>query len=290
MMKGGASCGNSSRPRTGRLRAMYTVATNITTRDSRVNLLFRRLKARGSSEEAAGREILQELARRCAGAGADAIEINLQQHHDRPKNMEFAVTAVQSAVSCQICLSTDNRDTLEAGVNACSRPPIFNYVSMDEERLGALSLLARRGAGVVLLVSDPSSPSDAQDMLARCSVLLGAAREAGIPDGNILIDPGLLHVTTDLGQRHMAEVMKFLPAVPEAFGSEVRSTCWISNASVGIARRLRPVVDVAVLTSLAVVGLSSAFVDVLRRENMRAMRLSRILMNDSIYSEKDLEP
>ncbi len=43
------------------------------------------------------------------------------------------------------------------------------------------------------------------------------------------------------------------------------------------------------LAMLAAVGLSSAFVDALHRETMRTVRLIRILRDDAIYSDRDIE-
>jgi len=40
---------------------------------------------------------------------------------------------------------------------------------------------------------------------------------------------------------------------------------------------------------LAGVGLSSAFVDALNKGNMRTVRLIRILRDDAIYSDRDIE-
>jgi hypothetical protein len=83
--------------------------------------------------------------------------------------------------------------------------------------------------------------------------------------------------------------MEFLRALPEAFEPPLRSTCWLGNISAGVPKRLRPVIETALLAVLAGLGLSSVFLDVLRRENMRMVRLIKVLNNEVIYSDRDVE-
>ncbi len=266
---------------------MLVIANNITTRNARVARLFRQAKATGWHPEQPPATALKELAERCAAAGANVLEVNLQQHHELPEAMEFAVTAVQQVTDRQLCLSTNNIEVLEAGLRACQRPPIVNYVSVDEARLHrVLPLTARYGAEAVLLIT---GPRDAEEMLKTAAILVGAANEIGIPNDSLLVDPGLYHVSRYEGQRHLAEVMEFLRTLPEAFDPPVRSTCWIGNISAGLPKRLCPVIESSLLAMLLALGLSSAFMNVLRRENMRTVRLVRILQNRAVYSDRDLE-
>ena len=267
---------------------MFFIANNITTRKRAVSQIFRQAKTYSYVSNAIIR--LQELTKQCVQAGADAIEINIQQYHDQPKAMEFAVNAIQRVADVQLCLSTNNAEAVEAGLQACKRPPIVNYVSVDEARLrDMLPIIGRHKAEVVLLVSDPSAPTDAQEMMQKAAILIGAANETGIPNERILIDPGLIHVTSAIGQRHLAEVREFLQVLPRTFEPPVRSTCWIANSSAGAPRPLRPVIEMALLPMLAGLGLSSVFMDVLRRDNMRTARLIKIFNDESVYSEGDIE-
>ena len=269
---------------------MLVIASNITTRDSTVSQVFRQAKAGGWARNPQAISRLQELAEQCVAAGADVLEINTQQYHDLPEAMEFAVNAVQEVTDRQLCLSTNNVQTLEAGLRTCKHPPLVNYISIDETRLkNMLPLIANHGAGVILLVSDPAAPTDASEMLRKAAILVGAANEVGIPSDDILIDPGLIHVTSDIGQRHLVEVVKFLRALPEAMAPLVKSTCWLVNSSAGAPRRLHPVIETALLSLLAGVGLSSVFLDVLRRENVRALRLVKVFNNEVVYADSLVE-
>lgn len=269
---------------------MLIIANNLTTRNSNVGKMFRQSQATGWNPGQTPATTLKELTRQCAAAGADLLEINIQQHYDRPEAMAFAVNVAQQAADLQLCLSTNNAEALEAGLRACKRSPLVNYLSIDEARLrDMLPLIAKHGAGAVLLVSDPAAPADAREMLQKTAILVGAANEVGIPHDRIFVDPGLIHITSTMGQRHLVEVIEFLRALPEATEPLVKSTCWLANGSAGAPRRLRPAIETALLTMLAGAGLSSVFLDVLRRENRQAVRLIRVFKNEVIYSDSEVE-
>lgn len=169
--------------------------------------------------------------------------------------MEFAVNAVQQATDLRLCLSTNNVQAVEAGLRTCKRLPLVNYISIVETRLrNMLPMIASHGAGVVLLVSDPTAPTDAREMLQKAAILVGAANKLGVPSEDILIDPGLIHITSDVGQCHLVEVMEFLRALPDATEPAAKNTCWLANSSASAPRRLYPVIETALLPMLAVPG------------------------------------
>ena len=267
---------------------MRTIASNLTTRDPKIGRLFRHILA-GCEDDDDDSAVLQDVAQACAGAGADALEINLQQHFDQIEAMEFAVKAVQQSTDLQLCLSSNKADVLEAGLKICRRPPIVNYVSIDVARLKEiLPLAVKYKAEVILLISDPASPGDARQMLEKAAILVGAANAAGISNERIILDPGIFHITVEQGQHHLVEVVELLRAVPDTFDPAVGTTCWLSNSSAGAPARLRPVIETALLSMLAGIGLSSVFLDVLRKENMRTVRLLKIFQNEEVYAEGNL--
>jgi cobalamin-dependent methionine synthase I len=204
--------------------------------------------------------------------------------------VEFAVKIIQEVVDCQLCLSSNRPDTLERGLQACQRPPIVNYVSLDKKRLEeTLPLAAQYGAEVVLYLADPIAPASVEDTMKLAAILAGAANEAGISNDRIIIDPGVLHVTSEPGQRRIKTLTELLPALTETFEPPVRTTCWVKNVSAGAAKRWRPAINNTFLAMFAGLGLSSAFVDVLNKETMRTIRLIKVFRNQRIYSDGDIE-
>ncbi|MDP2953720.1 MAG: dihydropteroate synthase [Chloroflexota bacterium] len=276
---------------------MFAIANNITTRNRRIAEALRLRPAEEASPRAAASiekqraELVRSLAKQCVAAGADALDINLQWRYDKPEVMRWAVERAQEVVSVPLCLSAHRADTVEAGLRACRRPPIVNHVSLDKEKLEKiLPLAARHDATVVLLLTDPAAPGSPEDILKTAAILVGAANESGIPNERIWLDPGALHITTEMGQRHARTILELVPSLRESFGPAVGITCWISNVSVGVPRRWRPNVENAFLAMLAGSGLSSAFVNVLGRDTVRTVRLIKVLRNEVIYSDREIEP
>ena len=275
---------------------MLVIASNITTRNRKVAEALKPRLAESVSQKASDKikkeraEFLQKLAKRCVAVGADVLDINLQQRYDEPHIMKFAVETIQDVTDRQLCLSSNRAETLKAGLQACRRPPIVNYISLDKERLEeALPIAALHGAEVILLIADPIASAGMEDILKSAAVLVGAANESGISNDHIILDPGVLHVTSDIGQSHSKTVLELLPALSEAFDPPIRTTCWINNVSAGAPRRLRPAINNTFLAMMSAAGLSSAFLDVLNKELMRRIRLIKILKDEAIYSDRDVE-
>jgi len=270
---------------------MLLIANNISTRYTKVERIFRQARTAAWNTESEPAKTLMQLAQQCVAAGANALEINIQQHYDQPEAMHFAVDVVQQVTDLRLCLSTNSAEVLEAGLRDCESPPLANYFSLDETRLKEmLTVAARHGAGVILLVSDPAAPGDAREMLQKMAVLVGAANEVGISNHSIFVDPGLIHITSDAGHRHLGEVLEFLRTLPDAAEPPVKSTCWLANCSAGAPKRLRTTIETALLPMLVGAGLSSVFLDVLRRENRRVVNLIKIFNNEIIYSDSEVEP
>jgi cobalamin-dependent methionine synthase I len=269
---------------------MLIIANNITTRNPKVARIFRQ---ETSGCEKAGPEAyadLQDLALSCVKAGADVLEINLQQHLDVPGMMEFAIKAVQQVTQKQLCLSTRNASSLEAGLKLCECSPIINYITLDINSLkNILPHVAKYKSELILLISDPARPADAREMLEKAAVLVGAAGGEGISPDRIFLDPGIFHITTEQGQKHLVDVINFLRAIPEAFDPPIRTTCWLSNSSAGAPARLRPFIETALLACLSSVGLTSVFFDVLRRDNIRTAHLLKIFNNEEVYADSLFE-
>jgi cobalamin-dependent methionine synthase I len=275
---------------------VIVISDNITTRSRKVAEALKPLYDASSGARVAentrkkSAKFLETLAKQCIAAGADILNINLQQRYDRSEVMEFALKTIQEAVNCQLCLSSNRPDTLERGLQSCQHPPIVNYVSLDKKRLEeTLPLAAQYGAEVILYLADPIAPASVEDTLKLAAVLVGAANEAGVSNDRIIIDPGVLHVTSEAGQRRIKTLTELLPALAETFEPPVRTTCWVNNVSAGAARRLRPAINSTFLAMFAGLGLSSAFIDVLSTETMRTINLIKVFRNQRIYSDGDIE-
>lgn len=259
---------------------MLIIANNITSRDNKVALA---MKNRDTS-------YLQDLAKRCSKAGADVIEVNLQHIYDRPEVIQFAVQAIQGAVNIPLCLSTNNPETLEAGLKICKNETIVNYIAQEEGRLGKmLPLAAKYKSQVVLFLAAINPAIQAEEAFRLASILVGACNEAGVTNERVFIDPGVLHITSLEGQSRVQFFRELFPELAENFEPAIRTTCWVENASTGLPKKLRPAITSIHLAMLAGLGLSSAFLDVLQPETMRSVRLIKIMNGELIYSHREAD-
>lgn len=267
---------------------MIIVASNMTTRSRKFANILDAAARSGFDQKAA--ESIVNLARACVKAGAAILDINLQGKYDDPVTMERVVSAVQSGCDYQLCLSCSKSETLKAGLQACERPPLVNYASMEAKRLDRfLPLAAEHRAELVLMTGDPVPPPTFEDTLKTAAILVGAANEAGIPNHRILIDPGVLHITYSIGQQHCRTLKQLIPAISKAFEPEIRTTCWVNNISAGASRNSRPFINGAFLAMLSGLGISFVFLDVLDPSMAKMTRLLRIFNDELIFSETELD-
>ncbi|HTY82118.1 MAG TPA: hypothetical protein VMB24_04995, partial [Dehalococcoidales bacterium] len=92
---------------------MFVIDNNITMRKQNVKRIFDQAKVSAWDTQSAAAHTLGEFAIKCVESGADSIQIDLQQHHDTPEAMQFAVSVIQKATSRQLCLSARNPETIE---------------------------------------------------------------------------------------------------------------------------------------------------------------------------------
>ncbi|MCL5256507.1 MAG: dihydropteroate synthase [Chloroflexi bacterium] len=260
---------------------MFIIADNITFKHKHIGEALREERT----------DIIQDLAQRCAQAGAQALEINIGP--GKAGNSEMlvkAVRAVQEVVDLQLCLSTADPEAMESGIRACKRPPVINYFAAETDRLERiLPLAAKYNCEIIALVAGNVVPIDAEQSMMLASVLVGAANQAGIPNDRLLLDPGVMHIGAELGQRHTAAVIEVIRAIPSTFDPPVRTVCWLGNVSSTSPEGLRPVIDSAFLAMLAGAGVSAVFMDVLDTELRRPVQLIKAFQNEIVYADALIE-
>ena len=181
--------------------------------------------------------ILRAEAKKQAAAGADILDLNLGlPGADEAKLMSKAVEEIQEVVSSPLCLDSSLTSALESGLKACAGKPIINSVNGEKEKLEKVLPLAKRyGAAVIGLTTDEKGiPKTAGERLAIANKIIEAAKNAGIPENEIIIDyltlaasaaPGLAQETLDA----ITQSKKKWP--------EVKTILGVSNISFGLPAR-----------------------------------------------------
>lgn len=222
---------------------------------------------------------LQELARRCEGAGAQLLDINpgylSPRKYDR---MAFMVEAVQQVTGLRLILDSPNAQILARGLAACAQPPVLNACTLEEKKLREiLPLAAAHETDVVLLLLHERSlpPPSLEEKIALAVELREHALTAGVPESRLIYDPVMPNLSWPDAWPQVRAVVQAvrLLAGGALFPESARAMVGLSNLRSGL-RRVHPRrVEEVCLGVLAGAGLTYVLADVLQPEFMDTVRL-----------------
>ena len=204
---------------------------------------------------------IREMARREAEQGVDLIDVNIgPARKDGTELLPWLVTTIQEVTDVRLSLDTTNLEAIEAGINACRRPPLINSIPLQTSRFGpGLELAARTGADcIALLWSDAGMPRDANERAMLLVDFMQKAGEAGVPLERVWVDPIVTPVSVETSQ--LRACLEFIAMVKE-IAPGARTICGLSNVSNGVPAHLRPWLNRTYLIMLMRQGLDAAIVD-----------------------------
>jgi hypothetical protein len=222
-----------------------------------------------------GRGYVRAMARRQAAAGADFLDLNVDEvtTDGRIAAMRWIVGAVEDATDVALALDSSSADVLRAGLAAATRragAPLLNSAALD--RLDVLDLAAAEGCGVVLSATGTGSmPANAEQRVANGRALIDAATARGLGLGALHVDSLVLPVAVDpeVGGYFLGAVR----TLRAAFGPEIHLTGGLSNVSYGLpARKLLNDVFIDLARSA---GADSGIIDPVANDLTRIAALDR---------------
>jgi len=212
---------------------------------------------------------LQEMARRCAAAGAHMLDLNPGYLSRRMEDrLAFMVDAVQEVTDLPLMLDSPNPRVLARGLAACRDKPVLNAVTLEpEKRQEVLPLAAAHKTQVVLLLLDEKSqpPPFLEGKVAVALELRERAGEAGLTDDHLIFDPVLPNLRWPDAWAQVGAGLRIIRYLASGalFGIPARTLVGLSNLRSGL-RTLYPVqVELTVLALLAGGGLSHVLADAL---------------------------
>lgn len=210
-----------------------------------------------------GRGYVRFLARRQADAGADYLDLNVDEVGNdletRIAAMRWLVAAVEDATRAALALDSSAPEVLRAGLATAARTTgtlLLNSASL--ERIDVLDLAAAEGCAVVLGASGTGSmPSSAQERVANAEHIVEEAARRGIAPFRRHVDPLVMPVAVEpeVGTWYLLAVH----TLRERFGPEIHLTGGLSNVSFGLP--LRKLLNDVFIDLAAEAGADSGIVD-----------------------------
>ncbi len=216
-------------------------------------------------------------------AGADLLDINCGAPGvDEPACLERAVLATVGVAGVPLVLDSSDPAALERGLKAADGKVLINSVSGEEKSLRNILPLARKyGAAVIGLALDGSGiPETAEERVAVARRILDAARAAGMPDEDVIID--CLTLTVSAEQKRAMETIRTLRLVAGELG--LSTVLGVSNISFGLP--CRPILSSAFFTMALEAGLGAAIINPKDERMMDAYRSAMVLLGRDLRAER----
>lgn len=236
---------------------------------------------------------LRKMVEKIASAEPDRIDVNLGSvRRDGPELMSWVVNIVQEVTDIPLALDAFNIEVIEAGLKVCRESALINSILIRPDRYEKmLPLVKTYNADYVALLMGPQGlPRDANEQAELITELLTAAQDLDIPVARAWIDPV---ITPNSMQSHYLEeysvFFEMLPHIVQAIeaGGAVKSTCGLSNISIGWPRHLRPLINQVYLCMMKRLGLYSCLVNVLDPVIMNLCRGRLPWFSELVYGVMD---
>lgn len=202
-------------------------------------------------------------------AGVTAVDPNVTE----PPLMAKTVELVQSLVDVPLSIDSSVPAALAAGLAVAKGRPLVNSVTGEEDRLETiLPLVKKYNVPVVAISNDESGISYDPDVrFAVAKKIVERAADHGIKACDIVVDP----LVMPIGALNTAgaQVFRLVRRLREEL--KVNTTCGASNISFGIPNRR--VMNAHFLSMAAAMGMTSAIMNPLHKEDMDAIRAANTL-------------
>ncbi|MDR3363615.1 MAG: dihydropteroate synthase [Clostridiales Family XIII bacterium] len=222
-------------------------------------------------------------------AGADYLDVNIgPAERDGVEIMKWIVPELQRALdNAPLVLDTVNQDAIRAGLEAYNPAKGRAVVNSADagERISNLDLAAEFGAISIGLLMKKGVPASNDERNEYLQTILEHAMEAGMdPAEDVWFDP--LTLVIKGMQEKQEEFLEFIRVLKEM---GLKSTCGLSNASNGMPKHVRPVVD-SVLCAMSIeCGLTSAIMNPTDKALMDTVKTSEIVLNRTLYADSFLD-
>ncbi len=231
----------------------------------------------GGPDAELGRGYVRFLARRQVDAGADYLDLNVDEASNdldvRVAAMRWLVAAIEDATPAALALDSSAPEVMSAGLATANRTagaPLLNSASL--ERLDVLDLAAAEGCPVVLgAAGEHGMPASAQERVANATRIIEEATRRGIALGGMHVDPLVIPVAVE--PEVGAWFLEAVRALRERYGPEIHLTGGLSNVSFGMP--LRRLLNDVFIDLAAEAGADSGIIDPIASDPRRIFEQDR---------------
>lgn len=214
-------------------------------------------------------------------AGADYVDINAGTFIDEEEEiLGWLVKIIQKAAPGPLCIDSPNPAALRVALQAHQGKALVNSITGEKARFAqVLPLVKEYGCGIVALcLDDAGMPASAEEAVAKGSRLVEDLLAAGIPSGDIYVDPLVRPVSTDSGAGRA--VVEAIRAMREKYPG-CHTICGLSNVSYGLPERR--LLNRAFLVAAMTAGLDAVILDPLDGRIMALLRAAEAVLGRDAY-------
>ena len=215
------------------------------------------------AEASEGLNYVHRLVQRQVDAGADFVDLNVDEISLRPQEqkeaMQWLVRTVEEMCPIPLSVDSSNVETIQAGLESGDRRAgrmLLNSASL--ERLEALDLAKLHDSLVIVTAAGESGmPQDDAERIANASQMVDAALDRGISIEDIFIDVLIFPISVDSAFGvHAFDTIRQLRA---KYGPDIHITGGFSNVSFGLP--CRRIVNDAFMCLAIDAGADSGIID-----------------------------
>ena len=219
-------------------------------------------------------------------AGARVLDVNMGVGGiDQAAAMRRAVMEIAQLTAAPLAIDTSDAAALEAGLRVYPGRALVNSVSAEPERLATFLPLAKKyGAAILCLpITKDGVPKTAEGRAEAVRTILDAAKEAGLKDGDFLLDALVLTIAAETDAAK--ETLSTLRLYREQFGYP--ATMGLSNISFGLPNR--PLINSTFFSMCLAAGLDAPIMNPYDESMQNALSAAAALLgsdpNGRAYSQ-----
>jgi len=225
--------------------------------------------------------LIRRLARTQTEAGAQVIDLNAgQSMENEVRDLQWLISVVEDELGkdVRLAIDTSNPNAMEAGLKACSTPPVINSINNEKGNAGLIKLAAESGAEVVgLAMGEHGMPKTAEDRLEETRALLEKCDHAGLAAERLYVD--MITMSVGSSPEQGTQVLQAIRRTKEKLG--VKTFVAVSNISFGLPNR--HLLNRTFIAMLMEAGLDGAIMDPTDKRMMDAIYASQALLGRDNY-------